>query len=107
MAWSNGHEGLNRQHRCGVLSTDALQLLIAAVMPIGNVIFFVARGRNRIHRRGMSQHFVLADQRGRRDLRHHGKPELSFRALSEKRGQTLAESGVRFASGAARRSCAR
>ena len=37
----------------------------------GDIIFFVAGSGDRIHRRGMRQHFVLADQRGGGHLRHH------------------------------------
>ena len=54
----------------------------------GNVIFFVARGRDRIDGRGMRQHFVLADQRGRGDLRHH-ESGVQSRARRKKRRQAL------------------
>src|ERR1017187_4377419 len=49
---------------------DALQF-VCRRHAHGNVILFVARGGDRIHRRGVRQHFVLADQCCGRNLRHH------------------------------------
>ena len=64
----NGH-GFDGQHVARVFD-NALQF-VRRRHAHGNVVFLVARGRDRIHRRGMGQDFVLADQRGRCDLRHH------------------------------------
>ena len=86
----HGH-GFNRQHVARVFD-NALQL-VRRRHAHGNVVFLVARGSDRIHRRGMRQHFVLADQRGRRDLRHH-ETGIQSCAVRQERRQSFAERGI-------------
>ena len=58
--------------------------------PHRNVIFFVARSGDRIHRRRMRQHLVLADQRRSRDLRHH-ESGIQSCARRQKRRQAFVQ----------------
>src|SRR6185437_3930700 len=84
-------DGFNCEHVTRVLY-DTLQLN-SRRHTHRYVVFFIARCRNRIHRRRMRQYFVLAHQCCRRDLWHH-EPRVQSSSWREEWRQALVQCGI-------------
>ena len=71
---------------------DDLKALPGGESSHGHVIFLAGGGRQRVHGRRMTKHFVLGHQRGRRAMGQH-EARLEAAAMSQE-GRQFAVSGV-------------